>query len=109
MSKVDEKMIDNALKGNLSLKQKIKAKFLASRILAKNYRLGMKTKQIGRNAYDNLCVKCNKKYEELCKDKYSNDDAYNMIKKGYLCEKCNPNMLIYIEHMKSIKVSDIKL
>jgi len=107
---LDKEIVDKALKGEkLSLKDKFKARMIASSVLAKNYRLAWKTKKIAKDCYNNLCKKCLKKVGELEKPKYSDDDAYDKVKNGYLCDKCSPNMIIYLEHMRGIKRESIKI
>lgn len=103
-------MVDKVLKGeNLSLKDRFKAKMIASRVLAKNYRFAWKTKRVAKDCFNNLCFKCSKKVDELSKDKYSDDVAYDKVKNGYLCGRCTPRMIIYLEHMRGIKRENIKI
>ena len=89
-------------KEKLSLRDKVKAKYVASRVLVRNSRLILRSKGVINKAVKrrDACFGCSKKIKELSKSKYSEEDAYKKICDGYFCEKCTPSLKEYFELMR---------
>lgn len=112
MNKAEEELYKKYMnKEELSLKDKLKAKIIVAKFMARNgrtvYQANNKIKKAQKSIKN--CEDCNKKVKELSKTKYSDEKAYKMICDGYFCEKCTPSIKEHHEFMMNVKRQGLKL
>lgn len=112
MKSAEEELYEKYIKGEkLSLKDKLKAKLIVAKFMARNGRTIYQGNSLIKKAQKRLkvCSDCDKKVIELGKKKYSDEKAYELVLNNHFCNKCTPSIKEYTEFMLNVKKRGLKL